>query len=183
LYAEDNNKFQVYISVSQFSDPACAPTADIAVDLVIYPFLALICFIFSAISALAPRAINASTTHYDVNNGIEGSTPFCSSHVIILFSDIGFLMGVGFLLLAIANLTQMKLGTFSCGSSFTWAVVVGLFIFTYLSLFLFIVSSISDYKKARVRGGIGCEIICHFVLLLVVHVKTTLVVLIQVSCS
>jgi hypothetical protein len=67
-------------------------------------------------------------------------------------------MGVGFLLLAIANLTQMKLGTFSCGSSFTWAVVVGLFIFTYLSLFLFIVSSISDYKKARVRSGIGCEI-------------------------
>jgi hypothetical protein len=118
------------------SDPACAPTHDTAVSLVTDQFNALTSFIFSAITAFGVRI----ATQHDVNN-IKGFF-----HFIMLVSDIGFFLGVGFLLFAISDLAEMKLGlgTLSCGSSSaTLAAVVPLAISAPLSLLFFLYSIMS----------------------------------------
>jgi hypothetical protein len=119
------------------SDPACAPTHDTAVSLVTDQFNALTSFIFSAITAFGVRI---ATQHDDVNN-IKGFFRF-----IMVVSDIAFFLGVGFLLFAISDLAEMKLGlgTFSCGSSSaTLAAVVPLAISAPLSLLFFLYSIMS----------------------------------------
>ncbi|CAJ2633917.1 unnamed protein product [Trifolium pratense] len=107
-------------------DPACAPTDDIPASLVICQFYALTSFICSAITAFALR--NAS-----------GPTLSFGRRTMLILSDIGFILGVAFLLSVIVDLAQMKLGTLSCGSSsVTLAAVVPLLIFAPLSLLFLI---------------------------------------------
>ncbi|GAU25067.1 hypothetical protein TSUD_257610 [Trifolium subterraneum] len=122
-----------YPSIILPSDPACAPSVDIVGALVFCQFTALTSFIFSALTAFSLR--NAST---------QPDSTLRFRRRIMLLSDMGFILGVIFLLSAIVNLTEMKFGTLSCGSSFiTLAVVVPLLIFAPLSLLFSISSSMS----------------------------------------
>lgn len=56
----------------------------------------------------------------------------------MLVSGIGSVSGCGFLMLALVNVVQIKLGTLACGSAHTLAAVVPLFIFVPISLLIYV---------------------------------------------
>jgi hypothetical protein len=56
----------------------------------------------------------------------------------MLISGIGSVFGCGFLMLALVNVVQIKLGTLACGSQHAFAAVVPLFIFVPISLLVYV---------------------------------------------
>ncbi|XP_004503212.1 uncharacterized protein [Cicer arietinum] len=116
------------------SDPACTPTAAIAENLVTFHVYSFSSFLFSSLIALAlKQAIRLSRTSTAVAH-INRST----LRVGMLVSGIGSVSGCGFLMLALVNVVQIKLGTLACGSAHTLAAVVPLFIFVPISLLIYV---------------------------------------------
>ncbi|CAI0411109.1 unnamed protein product [Linum tenue] len=65
----------------------------------------------------------------------------------MLISGIGSAFGCVFLMLALVNVVQLKLGTLSCGSSHTYAAVVPLVIFVPVAILIY--SSLVLYAFTR----------------------------------
>ncbi|MCI03020.1 hypothetical protein A2U01_0024054 [Trifolium medium] len=118
-------------TLASASDQACYPTVNMVRDLVFSQFYALSTFIFSAITSFSLRNIKGSLL------GIP--------RTIRLMSDIGFIVGVIYLLSAIVSLAEMKFGKISCGSSVTLTAVAPLLILAPFSLLIFMGSSIVAY--------------------------------------
>lgn len=56
----------------------------------------------------------------------------------MLVSGVGSVGGCGFLMMALINVVQIKLGTLSCGSSHAIAAVIPLLIFVPIALLVYV---------------------------------------------
>ncbi|KAK2387949.1 hypothetical protein P8452_26035 [Trifolium repens] len=116
------------------TNPSCTPTTTIAENLVAFHVYSFSSFLFSSLIALAlKQAIRLSRTSTTVAH-INRST----LRVGMLISGIGSVFGCGFLMLALVNVVQIKLGTLACGSQHAFAAVVPLFIFVPISLLVYV---------------------------------------------
>ncbi|XP_038711107.1 uncharacterized protein LOC120005511 [Tripterygium wilfordii] len=124
---------------------ACIARTDIAEGLVAFHVYSFSSFLFSSLIALAlKQAINIKTMH--ANNGIEATVESVTLvHVNvsalrfgILASAIGSVAGCGFLMLALVDLVQIKLGTLACGSLHTFAAVGPLVVLVPLALVIYV---------------------------------------------
>ncbi|XP_052729678.1 uncharacterized protein LOC108327597 isoform X1 [Vigna angularis] len=124
------------------SDPACAPTAAIAENLIAFHVYSFSSFLFSSLVALAlKQAIRLSrTTSFHYPAAVEHLVAHVnrsSLRVGMLVSAVGSVFGCSFLMLALVNVAQIKLGTLACGSSHTYAAVVPLLILVPIALLIY----------------------------------------------
>ncbi|KAG8100226.1 hypothetical protein GUJ93_ZPchr0013g36045 [Zizania palustris] len=115
---------------------ACAAGDRVESDLVLFHVLAFACFLFSSIVALCLKQIVRTYPHYP-RRASPGSTSAVSRtarinraalRVGILASAVGSVCGCGFLMMALVNVVQVKLGLLGCGAggSAAWGAVVPL---------------------------------------------------------
>ncbi|KAJ8764076.1 hypothetical protein K2173_004977 [Erythroxylum novogranatense] len=124
-------------------DAACLAGPRIAEDLISFHVYSFSSFLFSSIVALAlKQAIRISrnqeyTRHLHLPEflGIVNRNLF---RVGMLVSGIGSVCGCVFLMLALINVAQVKLGTLACGSGYTYAAVVPLVVFVPLALLIYV---------------------------------------------
>ncbi|KAL6638994.1 hypothetical protein ACP70R_022724 [Stipagrostis hirtigluma subsp. patula] len=107
-------------------------------DLVSFHVLAFACFLFSSLVALCLKQIVRTYPHY--RRGGAGASSSSAAvgrtarinraalRVGILASAVGSVGGCGFLMMALVNVVQVKLGRLGCGAggSAAWAAVVPL---------------------------------------------------------
>ncbi|KAG8081105.1 hypothetical protein GUJ93_ZPchr0007g5915 [Zizania palustris] len=116
---------------------ACAAGDRVESDLVLFNVLAFACFLFSSLVALCLKQIVRTYTHYRRRRASSGSTSAISRtarinraalRAGILTSAVGSVCGCGFLMMALVNVVQVKLGRLGCGAggSAAWGAVVPL---------------------------------------------------------
>ncbi|GKV28364.1 hypothetical protein SLEP1_g37433 [Rubroshorea leprosula] len=121
------------------SDPKCAPTRQIVENLISFHVYSFSSFLFSSIIALAlKQALRISKTHY-FNTELTFLVKINKNllRIGMLISAVGSVSGCGFLMLALINVVQVKLGTLACGSSYAFSAVVPLVIFVPAGLFIY----------------------------------------------
>ncbi|KAJ8631825.1 hypothetical protein MRB53_025148 [Persea americana] len=109
---------------SLVTDANCVANRHVAENLVSYHVFSFSSFLFSSLLALGlKQAIRLSIRPYHHHLHLS---PTVQAHInktilrlVILISAIGSVSGCLFLMLALANVVQIKLGTFGCGSSYT----------------------------------------------------------------
>lgn len=114
---------------------ACAAGDRVESDLVSFHVLAFACFLFSSLVALCLKQIVRTYPQYCHNSG-SGSTAVSRTarinraalRVGILASAVGSVCGCGFLMMALVNVVQVKLGRLGCGDggSAAWGAVIPL---------------------------------------------------------
>jgi hypothetical protein len=113
---------------------ACIASTAIAEDLVAFHVYSFSSFLFSSLIALAlKQAIKISKRGRDVRIGGHGGDQVLSvtmGHLNtatlragILVSAFGSVFGCGFLMMALVDLVQIKLGVLGCGSWYTFAAI------------------------------------------------------------
>ncbi|AES71058.1 hypothetical protein MtrunA17_Chr3g0112711 [Medicago truncatula] len=116
------------------TNPSCIPTTAIAENLVAFHVYSFSSFLFSSLIALAlKQTIRLSRTSSHVAH-VNGSV----LRVGMLVSGIGSVLGCAFLMLALVNVVQIKLGTVACGSQHALAAIVPLFVFVPISLCVYV---------------------------------------------
>uniref|UniRef100_A0A2P2PP96 Uncharacterized protein MANES_07G122700 n=1 Tax=Rhizophora mucronata TaxID=61149 RepID=A0A2P2PP96_RHIMU len=124
-------------------DSACLPGPKVAEDLIAFHVYSFSSFLFSSIVALAlKQAIRISRVPEYAR---EFHLPEFLGHVNknlvrvgMLVSGVGSVFGCVFLMLALVNVAQFKLGTLACGSGHTFAAVVPLVIFVPIALLIYV---------------------------------------------
>ncbi|OVA17748.1 hypothetical protein BVC80_1835g126 [Macleaya cordata] len=130
---------------SLIDDPKCHPGPKVAEDFISFQVFSFGSFVFSSIVALALK----QALRIAKNNNVYDSTAAHSStmalvnktvlRVTIMASAIGSLFGFIFLMLALVNLVQIKLGTLSCPSNkYSLGAVVPLVIFVPAALLIYV---------------------------------------------
>ncbi|XXG75340.1 hypothetical protein AAC387_Pa07g3866 [Persea americana] len=128
---------------SLVTDANCVANRHVAENLVSYHVFSFSSFLFSSLLALGlKQAIRLSIRPYHHHLHLS---PTVQAHInktilrlVILISAIGSVSGCLFLMLALANVVQIKLGTFGCGSSYTYGAVVPLFILVPSALLIYV---------------------------------------------
>ncbi|XP_052162791.1 uncharacterized protein LOC127779901 [Oryza glaberrima] len=115
---------------------ACAAGDRVESDLVLFHVLAFACFLFSSIVALCLKQIVRTHPHYRLRSGGGGGSAVSRTAMInrvalrvgILASAVGSVCGCGFLMMALVNVVQVKLGRLGCGAggAAAWGAVVPL---------------------------------------------------------
>ena len=114
------------------SDKACAAGADAAEGLIAFHVYSFSSFLFSSLIALALKQAIKISTSGDRGNGGSHSELFGASmghvnrvglRVGTLVSAFGSVFGCGFLMMALVDLVQIKLGRLSCGDLHTFAAI------------------------------------------------------------
>ncbi|MED6120953.1 hypothetical protein PIB30_025579 [Stylosanthes scabra] len=141
-------------------DTACAAGPSVAEGLISSHVHSFSCFLFSSLVALALKnIINISKTVEDGDNidalGIGGNTNNSKVvHLVASFigevnavalrvgtlvSAFGSVLGCGFLVMALVDLVQIKLGTFGCGNSrYSIAAVAPLLVLVPSALLIYV---------------------------------------------
>ncbi|XP_057434067.1 uncharacterized protein LOC130726780 [Lotus japonicus] len=119
------------------SDPACAPTAAIAENLVAFHVYSFSSFLFSSLIALALKQAIRLTRTSAYTPAVAHVNRSCLRLVMVV-SGAGSVSGCLFLMLALVNVVQIKLGTLACGSSHAFAAIVPLFIFVPIALLIYV---------------------------------------------
>ncbi|XP_061349603.1 uncharacterized protein LOC133294864 [Gastrolobium bilobum] len=130
-------------------DPACAPTANIAENVVAFHVYSFSSFLFSSLVALALKQVirlsrTTTTTATSSYHYPAAAVEFLAHinrttlRVGMLVSGVGSVSGCGFLMLALVNVVQIKLGTLACGSSDSFAAVVPLLILVPIALLIYV---------------------------------------------
>jgi hypothetical protein len=128
---------------------ACIASTAIAEDLVAFHVYSFSSFLFSSLIALAlKQAIKISKRGRDVRIGGRGGDQVLSvtmGHLNtatlragILVSAFGSVFGCGFLMMALVDLVQIKLGVLGCGSWYTLAAIGPLVILVPLALVIYV---------------------------------------------
>ncbi|CAN1797843.1 hypothetical protein LINPERHAP1_LOCUS21444 [Linum perenne] len=134
------------------TDLACTASRSVAEDLISFHVYSFSCFLFSSLVALAlKQAIRIS------RNPTGTYSTSSSNHIIshfhlpeflgqvnknllrigMLVSGIGSSFGCVFLMLALVNVVQLKVGILGCGSFHTYAAIVPLVIFVPIGLLVY----------------------------------------------
>ncbi|KAK4277892.1 hypothetical protein QN277_015815 [Acacia crassicarpa] len=125
---------------SLISDSDCVASPSIAENLVSFHVYSFSSFLFSSLVALAlKQAIRLSRSpgfHYSVEFFARINKTVLRLGMLV--SGAGSFCGCGFLMLALANVVQIKLGTLACGSSHTYSAVVPLFILVPSALLIYV---------------------------------------------
>ncbi|AED90944.1 hypothetical protein AtNW77_Chr5g0089091 [Arabidopsis thaliana] len=129
---------------SLVTDPNCVPTARMAENLVAFHVYSFASFLFSSLIALglkqAMRLNIASSFH--ISTRIDPVVYYVNKTALrfgMVTSGLGSVCGCGFLMLALINVVQIKLGTLGCGASgHTYAAVVPLVILVPSALFIYV---------------------------------------------
>ncbi|KAJ0266310.1 hypothetical protein HA466_0003340 [Hirschfeldia incana] len=132
-------------SNSLVTDPNCSPTARMAENLVAFHVYSFASFLFSSLVALGLKQamrlnIASSFTHFSTR--IDPVVYYVNKTALrfgMVISGLGSVCGCGFLMLALINVVQIKLGSFGCGASgHTYAAVVPLLILVPSALFIYV---------------------------------------------
>ncbi|KAG6631366.1 hypothetical protein CIPAW_13G087100 [Carya illinoinensis] len=111
------------------SDESCAAGSDIAEDLVAYHVYSFSSFLFSSLIALALKQAIKIRKPGIVGDSEEalfvtmGHLNMVTLRLGILVSAIGSVFGCVFLMMALVDLVQIKLGVLACGSLYTFAAI------------------------------------------------------------
>ncbi|KAL1327261.1 uncharacterized protein LOC107634668 [Arachis ipaensis] len=129
------------------ADPACSPTAAIAENLVAFHVYSFSSFLFSSLVALALKQAIRLSRHNNHHFSIHypAAVEFIAARINrsalragMLVSGAGSVAGCAFLMLALVNVVQIKLGTLACGSSHAYAAVVPLLILVPIALLIYV---------------------------------------------
>ncbi|XP_030534569.1 uncharacterized protein LOC115743764 [Rhodamnia argentea] len=129
-------------------DPRCAPGPTVKRDLIAFHVYSFGSFLFSSLVALALKQairITRSPTYHPVEmlDRINQN----ALRVGMLASGVGSVCGCVFLMLALINVVQIKLGTLACGSTHSFAAVVPLLIFVPLGLFVYVCTVLYAFTR------------------------------------
>ncbi|XP_030932170.1 uncharacterized protein LOC115957956 [Quercus lobata] len=121
------------------NDQDCAAGPSKAKDLVSFHVYSFSSFLFSSLIALALKQairISKSPTYHPYEFIARTHKPFL--RVGMLVSGVGSFCGCGFLMMALVNVVQIKLGTLTCGnSSDSFAAVIPLVILVPIALLIY----------------------------------------------
>ncbi|KAK4761295.1 hypothetical protein SAY87_006188 [Trapa incisa] len=120
-------------------DPSCAPGPRHARDLVSFHVYSFSSFLFSSLIALALKQairISRSPTYHPFE--FLARVDRKALRVGMLVSGAGSVSGCAFLMLALVNVVQIKLGTLACGSGHSIAAVVPLVILVPIALLIYV---------------------------------------------
>ncbi|KAL6275756.1 hypothetical protein ACE6H2_019357 [Prunus campanulata] len=128
------------------SDKACAAGADSAEGLISFHVYSFSSFLFSSLIALAlKQAIKISRAAgsdggygYHVRGTNMGHLNRVALRVGTLVSAFGSVLGCGFLMMALVDLVQIKLGRLGCGSFYTLAAIGPLVTLVPLALVIYV---------------------------------------------
>ncbi|XP_065878346.1 uncharacterized protein [Euphorbia lathyris] len=133
-------------STSLVTDPSCIASSSIGEELISFHVYSFSCFLFSSLIALAlKQAIKIADK--DDNNvvTVEEVGTVALVHVNLmalklgtLISGFGSVFGCGFLMMALVDLVQIKLGILACGSFYTLAAIVPLVILVPSALIIYV---------------------------------------------
>ncbi|GMH30576.1 hypothetical protein Nepgr_032419 [Nepenthes gracilis] len=116
-------------------DQSCRGTAFIAESLVKFHVYSFSCFLFSSLVALALKQAIRIYRHYESYRAYVHKSGL---RIGMLVSAVGSVCGCVFLMLALINVVQIKLGTLACGSSHSIAAVVPLVILVPFGLLIYV---------------------------------------------
>ncbi|XP_022156092.1 uncharacterized protein LOC111023063 [Momordica charantia] len=147
--------FAVFLGVAWYptADPAanlladdddgpCAARAAVAESLIACHVYSFSCFLFSSLVASAlKQAIRIS------RGGGEAVAHALGLRVGIVVSAVGSILGCGFLVAALLNLVQIKLGKFGCGRWETAAAAVPLITLVPSALFIYIALVLHSFTR------------------------------------
>ncbi|KAJ8752932.1 hypothetical protein K2173_008667 [Erythroxylum novogranatense] len=124
------------------TDASCVAAGPaVAENLVVFHVYSFSCFLFSSLIALAIKeAIKIIGKDHSFER-LGASTAHINLVVLrvgTLFSGFGSVFGCGFLMMALVDLVQIKLGTLACGDLYTLAAVAPLVILVPSALFIFV---------------------------------------------
>ncbi|CAI9091588.1 OLC1v1026656C1 [Oldenlandia corymbosa var. corymbosa] len=132
------------------TDPKCEVGPKVAEDLVAFHVYSFCCFLFSSLVALAlKQAIRLSrSAHYRTvftfDLALVNKNALRVGYVI---SAAGSASGCLFLMLALINVVQIKLGTLSCGSPHSLGAVVPLVILVPIGLLIYVSTVIYAFTQ------------------------------------
>ncbi|OMO76413.1 hypothetical protein COLO4_25571 [Corchorus olitorius] len=129
------------------SGSSCWPNSKIAEDLIKFHVYSFSSFLFSSLVALAiKQALKISKSHsLNVHFSFRGTQIF--EHVDVnktllrvgmMVSAAGSVAGCIFLMLALINVVQIKVGPLSCGSGHAYAAIIPLVILVPLALLIYV---------------------------------------------
>ncbi|KAJ9684431.1 hypothetical protein PVL29_016745 [Vitis rotundifolia] len=125
-------------SNSLITDPRCNPTSRMAEDLVSYHVYSFSSFLFSSLVALGiKQAIRIAMSREMHKIVLLAHVNQTALRISMLVSAVGSVGGCAFLMMALVNMVQIKLGTLACGSPQTLAAVVPLVIFVPIGLLIY----------------------------------------------
>ncbi|KAL4386430.1 hypothetical protein GQ457_09G030160 [Hibiscus cannabinus] len=138
-----------YDSTNILVDPAtkCFPSSKTAEDLIKFHVFSFSSFLFSSLVALAlKQAIKLSKSHsLNIRINFRGNEFFehldvnkTLLRVGMVVSGAGSVAGCLFLMLALINVVQIKVGTLACGSGHAFAAIVPLVILVPLALLIYV---------------------------------------------
>ncbi|XP_065871053.1 uncharacterized protein [Euphorbia lathyris] len=145
--SDPNNSF-----ITDPSSP-CAASRTIVENIVAFHVYSFSSFLFSSLLALAlKQALRiAKTSHFSAHfNHLPEFFAHVNKDLLrfgMLISGIGSVCGCVFLMLALINVVQFKLGTLACGSGHSYAAIVPLLIFVPSALLIYV--SIVVYAFTR----------------------------------
>ncbi|XP_027192039.1 uncharacterized protein [Cicer arietinum] len=131
------------------NNTACIAGLSVAESLMAYHVYSFSSFLFSSLIALALKNVikisNGAEDGADTNNflvkgyelAVEVNT--VALRLGTLVSAFGSVFGCGFLVMALVDLVQIKLGTLACGSHYTFAAIAPLLILVPSALLIYVV--------------------------------------------
>ncbi|XP_057980514.1 uncharacterized protein LOC131166195 [Malania oleifera] len=128
-------------SLVDSADTACVPSDNIAEDLIAFHVYSFSSFLFSSLVALCLKQalrISGSFDAHRVRLLEHVNINKTALRVGSLVSGAGSVCGCLFLMLALVNVAQIKLGTLACGSPYTYAAVVPLVILVPVALLVYV---------------------------------------------
>ncbi|XP_076903671.1 uncharacterized protein LOC143558798 [Bidens hawaiensis] len=125
-------------------NPNCTPGPHVAENLICFHVYSFSSFLFSSLVALSlKQAIRIAKTSCETRRLMVFSFDMCHINknvlrVGYLVSAVGSVCGCGFLMMALVNVVQIKLGVLGCGSHHTYGAVVPLLTFVPLGLLTYV---------------------------------------------
>ncbi|KAF8403003.1 hypothetical protein HHK36_011097 [Tetracentron sinense] len=120
-------------------NPNCVAGSNIAENLISFHVYSFSSFLFSSLIALGLKQAIRIAKNTEAHNLMMARVNKTLLRVGILISAVGSVCGCGFLMLALVNVVQIKLGTLACGSSYSFAAIVPLVILVPAALLIYLI--------------------------------------------
>ncbi|CAK8575892.1 unnamed protein product [Lathyrus sativus] len=129
-------------------NPACIAGPSVAESLMAYHVYSFSSFLFSSLIALAiknvisiSKGIDGAVATNNLVRGYEltGEVNTVALRLGTLVSAFGSVFGCGFLVMALVDLVQIKLGTLACGSHHTLSAIAPLLILVPSALLIYVI--------------------------------------------